>query len=119
MVQTVFFRNSGREAFSHKPTWLEYNDDGVIICNGIERGYLVIIDEVVAVGEDVMPHPRTAMDPDAGLLTRRPLRVKLICKLQCGFAAGNRTDTFFGRVKLGVDKVGPLCYNTQALKSAP
>ena len=106
MAPILFFWNSG-EVFSLKPTWLEYNDDGVVTHNGIERGYLVIIDEVVAVGEDVFPRPRTAMDPDAGFLTRWPLQEKLICELQCGFTAGKQTDTFSGRVKLGVDKVGP------------
>lgn len=51
------------EAFSHKPTCLEYDDDGTIRHNGIETGYLYILDETVTVGEDLVPHPRTAMDP--------------------------------------------------------
>lgn len=69
------------EAFSHKPGWLGYDDDGVITHNGIEEGFLYIIDEPVSVGKDVVPHPRTVMDPNAEFVTSRPLRVKLICQL--------------------------------------
>jgi len=66
------------EAFSHKPTALGYNDDGVIVHNGTEKGYLYAIDEPVAVGEDVYQHPRTTMDQGAEFLTRRTLKVRLI-----------------------------------------
>ena len=69
------------EAFSHKPTGLGYDDDGRIIHNGTEKGYLYIIDEPVTVGEDVYQHPRTTMDENAEFLTKRPLKVKLIREL--------------------------------------
>ena len=69
------------EAFSHRPTGLGYDDDGRIIHNGTEKGYLYIIDEPVTVGEDVYQHPRTTMDANAEFLTKRPLKVKLIREL--------------------------------------
>ena len=69
------------EAFSHRPTGLGYDDDGRIIHNGTEKGYLYIIDEPVTVGEDVYQHPRTTMDENAEFLTKRPLKVKLIREL--------------------------------------
>ena len=69
------------EAFSHKPTGLRYDDDGRIIHNGTEKGYLYIIDEPVTVGTDVYQHPRTTMDANAEFLTKRPLKVKLIREL--------------------------------------
>lgn len=69
------------EAFSHKPTLLEYDGDGIISHNGQAHGYLYVIDEPVSLNDDVYPHPRTAMDPNAEFLTKRPLRVRLIAEL--------------------------------------
>lgn len=69
------------EAFSHKPTSLEYNDAGKIQHSGIHPGYLYKIDEPVEPGKDIYPHPRSTMDTYAEFLTGRPLRVKLIKKL--------------------------------------
>lgn len=69
------------EAFSHQPSGLGYDDDGTIQHNGIEHGYLYIIDEPIEVGEDVYQHPRTTMDPNAEFLTKRDLKVKLIEEL--------------------------------------
>ena len=69
------------EAFSHKPTALGYDDDGTITHNGTAKGYLYIIDETVEVGIDIYQHPRTTMDENAEFLTRRPLKVRLICEL--------------------------------------
>ncbi len=69
------------EAFSHKPSWLSYDDKGVIRHNGTEKGYLYSIMESVVVGEDIYQHPRTAMDENAEFLTKRPLKVKLICEV--------------------------------------
>ena len=69
------------EAFSHQPSCLEYDDDGVIQHNGIEKGYLYIVDEPVVVGVDVYQHPRTTMDENAEFLTRRTLKVRLVCEL--------------------------------------
>ena len=69
------------EAFSHKPTRLSYDDHGVISHNGKEKGYLYILDEPITVGIDVFQHPRTVMDKNAEFLTKRQLKVKLICEL--------------------------------------
>lgn len=69
------------EAFSHQPSTLEYNDNGIIRHNGIEKGYLYIIDEPIDIQKDIYPHPRTTMDEYAEFLTKRPLKVKMICEL--------------------------------------
>lgn len=69
------------EAFSHQPSALSYNDDGVIVHNGKEKGYLYVIDEPIRVGADVYQHPRTTMDQGAEFLTRRALKVRLIVEV--------------------------------------
>ena len=69
------------EAFSHQPTMLGYDDNGVISHNGVEKGYLYIINEDIEVGKDVYQHPTTTMDQNAEFLTKRPLVVKLIQEL--------------------------------------
>jgi len=69
------------EAFSHQPSRLGYDDNGVISHNGIEKGYLYIIDEPVTINIDVYQHPRTTMDENVEFLTNRPLKVKLICEI--------------------------------------
>ncbi|MBQ6659816.1 MAG: hypothetical protein IJM57_00130 [Lachnospiraceae bacterium] len=69
------------EAFSHQPSRLSYDDDGVIYHNGTEKGYLYVIDEPIAVGIDVYQHPRTVMDENAEFLTKRPIKVRMICEL--------------------------------------
>ena len=69
------------EAFSHQPSCLEYDDNRVISHNGPEKGYLYIIDEPIAVGVDIYQHPRTTMDENAEFLTKRPLKVRMICEL--------------------------------------
>ena len=69
------------EAFSHKPSALGYDDNGMICHNGTEKGYLYIIDEPIVVGIDVYQHPRTTMDENAEFLTKRPIKVKMICEL--------------------------------------
>lgn len=69
------------EAFAHQPSMLGYDDDGVIVHNGSEKGYLYVIDEPIEVGRDVYQHPRTTMDPGAEFLTNRPLAVRLIAEL--------------------------------------
>ena len=68
------------EAFSHKPAMLCYGDDGTITHNGKEKGYLYIIDEAVDFQHDIYRHPRTTMDENAEFITKRPLRVKMICE---------------------------------------
>lgn len=69
------------EAFSHQPSILSYDDNGVISHNGTEKGYLYIIDESVDIQNDIYQHPRTTMDENAEFLTKRPLKVKMICEL--------------------------------------
>lgn len=69
------------EAFSHKPSILEYDDNGVISHNGIAQGFLYSIDEPVVIGIEIYQHPRTAMDKNVEFLTKRPLKVKMISKL--------------------------------------
>ena len=69
------------EAFSHQPSCLGYDDNRVISHNGTEKGYLYIIDEPIAVGADICHHPRTTMEENAEFLTKRPLKVKMICEL--------------------------------------
>jgi len=69
------------EAFSHQPSGLGYDVNGVISHNGTEKGFLYIIDEPIVVGEDICQHPRTTMDENAEFLTKRPLKVKLISEL--------------------------------------
>ncbi|MDD6034771.1 MAG: hypothetical protein PUC30_01025 [Lachnospiraceae bacterium] len=66
------------EAFSHQPSRLGYDDDGIIGHNGTEYGYLYIIDESIKVGVDVYQHPQTTMDRNAEFLTKRDLKVKYI-----------------------------------------
>lgn len=66
------------EAFSHQPTMLCIDDDGVITHNGEQKGYLYVIDEHIEIGKDIYPHPRTTMDENAEFLTKRPLAVRLI-----------------------------------------
>ena len=69
------------EAFSHKPSGLGYDDDGVITHNGTEKGYLYVIDGPITVGVDIYQHPTTTMDENAEFLTKRPLKLRMICEL--------------------------------------
>ena len=69
------------EAFSHQPSSLGYDDNGVITHNGTEKGYLYMIDEPIVIGDDIYQHPVSSMDRNAEFLTKRPLKVKLICEI--------------------------------------
>ena len=69
------------EAFLHQPSALGYDDNGVIRHNREEKGYLYIIDEPIDIQNDIYRHPRTTMDENAEFLTKRPLKVKMICEL--------------------------------------
>ena len=60
---------------------LGYDDDGSIVHNGLESGYLYVIDEPIEVGIDIYQHPRTTMDENVEFLTRRPLKVRLIMEI--------------------------------------
>lgn len=65
------------EAFSHKPSLLEYNEIlGEITHNGVLDGRLYVVDEPVHIGVDVYPHPRSSMDEGVEWLTARPLKLK-------------------------------------------
>lgn len=70
------------EAFSRKPNMLGYDDNGEIFHNGIEHGYLYIIDEPITIDIDIYQHPRTTMDVNAEFLSKRPLKVKLIKEIE-------------------------------------
>jgi hypothetical protein len=69
------------ETFSHQPSILGYDDDGRITHNGVEKGFLYIIDEPIELDRDIYRHPRTSMDINAEFLTIRPLRVRLLKEL--------------------------------------
>lgn len=69
------------EAFSHKPSALGYDEHGVITHNGVEKGYLYIIDEPVDIQNDIYQHPGTTMGENAEFLTKRPLKVKMVSEL--------------------------------------
>lgn len=74
------------EAFSHQPSMLGYDDNGIISHNGKEQGYLYMISESVDIQKDIYQHPRTTMDENAEFITKRPLKVKMICELPAGSA---------------------------------
>lgn len=74
------------EAFSHQPSMLGYDDNGIISHNGKEQGYLYMISESVDIQKDIYQHPRTTMDENAEFITKRPLKVKMICELPAGNA---------------------------------
>lgn len=69
------------EAFSHKPTRLEYDDEGKIKHNGKKNGYLYVIDEPLEIGKDIYHHPNSKLDTNAEFLTKRSLKVKLVKEL--------------------------------------
>lgn len=69
------------EAFSHKPTRLEYDDNGIIKHNGKKNGYLYIINEPIEIGKDIYRHPNSKLDINAEFLTTRSLKVKLVKEL--------------------------------------
>ena len=66
------------EAFSHRPTRLEYDDRGNIAHNGSAAGCLYAVAEPIVPGVDLHPHPRSAMGENVEFLTARPLKVRLL-----------------------------------------
>lgn len=67
-------------AFSHKPSRLSVDNDGVIHHDGKENGYLYEIDEIVS-SEDIYVHPEVnEVSPDDPWewLTKKAFRLKLI-----------------------------------------
>lgn len=75
---TITPRRELAEAFSHKPAMLSIADDGTILHNGTEYGYLYEIEEPLSLDQDIYEHPRTTIGKNMEFLTRRPLRVKLL-----------------------------------------
>ncbi len=65
------------EAFSHKPSVLGYDDEGNIVHNGSEKGFLYIVDEPIKVGVDIYQHPASTMDKNAEFLTKKVLALRL------------------------------------------
>jgi hypothetical protein len=67
------------EAFSHKPSELEYdNVGGKIKYNGTLPGYLYVIDELITEDVDIYRHPNSSMDDAVEWLTKRPLKLRQI-----------------------------------------
>ncbi len=74
---TITQRRDLARIFSHKPAIVCIEDDGRIKHNGVQPGYLYIIDEAVA-PEDIEAHPHTTMGPGDEWLTHRELRLRLL-----------------------------------------
>jgi hypothetical protein len=66
------------EAFSHKPTRLSIDDNGIIYHNGTTKGYLYEVDEELLVGVDIIQHPNSAFTDGDEMLVLRDLKLKLI-----------------------------------------
>ncbi len=66
------------EAFSHKPALLCIDDDGRITHNGLQPGFLYVVDEPVEVGPDLYQHPHISLEQGLEFLTARPLRLRLL-----------------------------------------
>ncbi|MBY9079723.1 hypothetical protein [Paenibacillus sp. CGMCC 1.18879] len=64
--------------FSHKPSIVSIDDEGIIKHNGWENGLLYIVDETIDLEHDVEPHPRSAMVERMEWLTQRTLKIKLL-----------------------------------------
>lgn len=80
-------------AFSHKPKYLSYNNNGKILHTGVEKGYLYVIDEPISVGIDVYQHPKTTMDNGAEFITNRALKVKLVEEIEPRFTIYSKVKT--------------------------
>jgi hypothetical protein len=64
--------------FSHKPSNVSINDEGIIKHNGRENGLLYIVDEPIDLIQDVEPHPRSTMGEGMEWLTKRTLKLRLL-----------------------------------------
>ena len=78
------------ETFSHRPSRLEYGDDGEIIHNGREDGVLYAVDEPVVAGVDAVPHPNSSMEGNVEFIALRPLRVRLVQTLDLRKSSAGR-----------------------------
>lgn len=65
------------EAFSHKPTDISIHSK-VIKHNGIQKGYLYIVDEKIEIGKDIEQHQGSAFTSGLEMLTKRILKLKYI-----------------------------------------
>jgi hypothetical protein len=90
--------------FSHKPTIVCRNENGSIRHNGENPGFLYCITEALS-PDDVYPHPNSSMKEGKEWLTKRELRLSLIC----------RTNTLEGE-KLTQDQVVELRKQMAQLK---
>ena len=66
-------------AFSHKPSQLCVSDEGVISHNGQGPGYLYEVDEPIS-ADDIFMHGACEERDPWEWVTRRPLRLRLICE---------------------------------------
>lgn len=64
-------------AFSHRPSLLGMSDDGNIHHNGVELGFLHVVDEPIT-EDDIKPHPHQANALKWEWLVQREIRVRLI-----------------------------------------
>lgn len=78
MVSWITLWRELAEAFSHKPSSLGYDDNGNFEHNGVENGYLYMVNEKIEIGIDIFLHPSSTMDENAEFITKRPLNLKLI-----------------------------------------
>ena len=71
------------DIFSHKPTIVAVDDNGVRLHNGKRKGYVYVIDEQLS-EEDLYPHPSTTMQPGDEWLIKRPLKVRRLYETEVG-----------------------------------
>ncbi len=74
---TITQKRELARVFSHKPTVVQVDDDGQVKHNGTKPGFLYIIAEDIQPG-DIVPHPRTTMEPGDEWLTTREMALQLI-----------------------------------------
>ncbi len=67
-------------AFAHKPTIVSIDDLDHIAHNGVQPGYLYVIDEPLG-ADDVRQHPTSSAPGGYELLTNRDLRLRLVVRL--------------------------------------
>ena len=73
------------EVFSHGPSWVSLQDDGLIKHNGSKQGWLHVIDESIG-PEDIYPHPESVLASGDEWMTRRPLCVRMVRAVEFGTA---------------------------------
>lgn len=68
------------EAFAHKPAHVSIATDSAISHDGARPGYLYRVAEPVG-PDDAAPHPSSSMPVSYEFVTRRALRLELVCAL--------------------------------------